>query len=157
MTAPIDAGDGTQHNVAGLKFRPRSVSCTDRGLNFNPATLCCVPSPASMGAVMTDQTNPVPPSPGGLKIAPGSSELAPFIYFDGVPTYGVNAGAIQLELAANVLLPDGKGVKIDVVITAHLRCSPVAAVALREAINQALAIQQGQQQIAAPTPGAKPN
>jgi hypothetical protein len=106
---------------------------------------------------MADDANPVSPVPGTIKIAPGTSELAPFIYFDGVPTYGINNGAIQLELAANIILPDGKGVKIDVVITAHLRCSPVAAVALREAINQALAIQQGQQQIAAPTPGAKPN
>jgi hypothetical protein len=108
---------------------------------------------------MTDQTNPVPPSPGGLKIAPGSSELAPFIYFDGVPTYGVNAGAIQLELAANVLLPDGSGgVKVDLLITAHLRCSPMGAAGLREAIDKALTlVQQGAQQVAAPAPGSKPN
>lgn len=31
---------------------------------------------------------------GGIKIAAGSAEQAPFIYFDGVVTYGVNGGTI---------------------------------------------------------------
>jgi len=109
-----------------------------------------------MRIIMADETNPAPERPG-IKITPGTSELAPFIYFDAVPTYGTNNGAIQIELAANTILPDGRGVKIDLAITAHLRCSPAAAVALRDVIDKALAFQQGQQQIAAPTPGTKPN
>jgi hypothetical protein len=67
----------------------------------------------------------------------GCRELAPFIYFDAAPTYGVNNGAIQVELAASTVLPDGSGaVRIDVLITAHLRCSPTAAMSLREAIDK---------------------
>jgi hypothetical protein len=104
---------------------------------------------------MTDNPSPAPEGPG-IKIAPGSSELAPFIYFDGVPTFGTHNGAIQIELAANTLLPEGKGVKIDVVVTGHLRCSPAAAIDLRNSIDRALGmLQQGQQQIAEPATGSK--
>jgi hypothetical protein len=106
---------------------------------------------------MTDDTAPTAEVPG-IKIASGSSEQAPFIYFDGVTTYGTHNGAIQIELAANTIVPEGKGVKIDVLITAHLRCSPVAAAGLRESIDKALEmLKQGQQQTAAPAPGSKPH
>ena len=74
----------------------------------------------------------------GIKIASGSSEQAPFIYLDGVATYGVNGGVVQLELAANTIMPEGGGTRTDVLITAHLRCSPSAAIGLRAAINRAL-------------------
>jgi hypothetical protein len=104
---------------------------------------------------MADSTHSVVEVPG-VRIAPGSSESAPFIYFDGVPTFGIRNGAIQIELAANT--PDGKGVKIEVVMTAHLRCSPAAASSLRETIDKALALlQQEQQQVAEPAQGSKPN
>jgi hypothetical protein len=83
--------------------------------------VCCVPLPTATGAIMADSSDSVVETPG-VTIAPGSSESAPFIYFDGVPTFGIRNGAIQIELAANTILPDGKGVKIDVVMTAHLRC-----------------------------------
>jgi len=90
--------------------------------------------------------------------SPGTSELAPFVYFDGVATFGIHNGAIQIELAANTILPEGKGVKIDVMITAHLRCSPVAVIGLRDTIDKALALlEQGQQQVAQPAHGSKPN
>jgi hypothetical protein len=106
---------------------------------------------------MADSTRSVVEVPG-VRIAPGSSESAPFIYFDGVPTFGIRNGAIQIELAANTILPDGKGVKIEVVMTAHLRCSPAAASSLRETIDKALALlQQEQQQVADPAQGSKPN
>jgi hypothetical protein len=104
---------------------------------------------------MTDNPNPALERPG-IRIALGSSEVAPFIYFDGVPTFGTHNGAIQIELAANTLLPEGQGVKIDVVMTAHLRCSPAAAIDLRNTIDRALAmLQQGQQQIAEPATGSR--
>ena len=93
---------------------------------------------------------------GGIKIAPGSSEQAPFIYFDGVVTFGVNGGTIHIELAANTLMPDGGAVRTDVVITAHLRCSPGAAASLRDSIDKALAM-PALQQVIEPIPSSKPN
>ena len=110
-----------------------------------------------MGTIMADSTNSIAEMPG-VKIAPGSSEFAPFVFFDGVPTFGIHNGAIQIELAANTILPEGKGIKVDVAITAHLRCCPAAATALRQAIDKALALlQQGQQHVAQPAQGSKPN
>jgi hypothetical protein len=133
-------------------------NCTEaRRLVGKPTLLHRIPPPTSMGAIMSDNTNP-PPEVPGIKVAPGSSELAPFIYFDGVPTFGTHNGAIQIELAANTILPEGTGVRIAVVMTAHLRCSPVAAIGLRESLDKALELlQQGQQQIAQPAPGSKPH
>jgi hypothetical protein len=103
---------------------------------------------------------PDAPSQGpGIKIATASSEQAPFVYFDGVACMGTYNGAIQLELAANTLMPDGASVRVDVLQTAHLRCSPAAAADLRNAIDKALEmLQQGAKQVAAaPMPGSKPN
>ena len=106
---------------------------------------------------MADSTHSVVEVPG-VRIAPGSSESAPFIYFDGVSCMGTHNGAIQIELAANSLMPEGTGVRVDVLVTAHLRCGPVAAAALREAIDKALELlKQGQQQTTAPAPGLKPH
>ena len=95
--------------------------------------------------------------PPGIKIAPGSSELAPFIYFDGPATYGINGGVIQIELAANTVMPEGTGTRTNVVITAHLRCSPGAARGLRDAIDRALAMTGMEQIIQAVPHSDKPN
>jgi hypothetical protein len=84
---------------------------------------------------MENETSPKGP---GIKIAPGSSERAPFIYCDGVVTFGVSSGVIQLELASNTIVPESTGTRTDVLITAHLRCSPSAAIGLRDAITRAL-------------------
>jgi hypothetical protein len=73
-----------------------------------------------------------------VKIATGSSEQAPFVYFDGVATYGMRAGVVQLELAADTIMPESPGIRTDVLITAHLRCSPGAALSLRDTINRVL-------------------
>ncbi len=84
---------------------------------------------------------------GGVTISNGSAERAPFIYFDGVSCFGHHNGAIQLELAAHLLMPVGPGVRVDVIQTAHLRCSLAAALALREALDKSIAMmQQGQAQ-----------
>lgn len=87
---------------------------------------------------MTDK--PVQPTQTALAPQPGFSEnsAAPFVYFDGVPTYGVFNGAIQLELASCVLTPGDGFVITTFRESAHLRCSPAAALALRESINKAL-------------------
>jgi hypothetical protein len=101
-------------------------------------------------------SEPAPKGPG-ITLAPITSEVAPFVYFDGVATYGHNSGMIQLELAANTLIPQGgAGTRVDVVITAHLRCSTAAAASLRECIDRALKM-QNQPQLIEPVPGSKPN
>jgi hypothetical protein len=62
-------------------------------------------------------------------------------------------GAIQIELASRVLIPtpDGK-VTPEFICTGHLRCSPAAAMLLREALDKALQmLQQPMQQQAVAT------
>ena len=83
----------------------------------------------------TDQSIKPPP----VSSATLGAEYAPFIYFDGVLTYGVNFGAVQFELAANVIIPvEGGGTRIELVTTARLRCSPHAAADLKQSIEKAL-------------------
>lgn len=68
-----------------------------------------------------------------------NAEAAPFIYFDFAPTFGVMGGAIQVELAARTLIPtETGGALAEIISTAHLRCSPVAARGLLEALTKAL-------------------
>jgi hypothetical protein len=86
---------------------------------------------------VTDPQGAVPPPV--LK----HSHTAPFIYFDVAPTYGVMAGAIEIELVARILIPSTEPQpKAEAVTTAHLRCSPVAAASLRDALNKALEMHQ---------------
>jgi len=96
------------------------------------------------------------PKGPGLNVAAGSSEQAPFVYFDGVVSYGMHAGVLQLELAANTILPEGTGTRTDVLITAHLRCSPIAALGLRDTINRMLEM-AGIDQTTQPIPNFKTN
>jgi hypothetical protein len=64
---------------------------------------------------------------------------APYVSFDRVAAHGVMNGSIQMELASRILipLPDG-GVEIKFATSGRLRCSPAAAVQLRDAINAVL-------------------
>jgi hypothetical protein len=103
--------------------------------------------------IMADEPNRKGP---GIRIATGSSELAPFIYCDGVATYGTNNGIIQLELASNIIVPDGAGTRTDVLIVGHLRCSPAAARGLRDCITKALEMSATNQMIE-PVPNSKPH
>jgi hypothetical protein len=98
------------------------------------------------GAPMADPETPAA-NQGPVTISSSSAERAPIVYFDGASCFGHHNGAIQIELAANLLMPVGAAVRVDVVQTAHLRCSVAAALALREALDKALAMyQQGQKQ-----------
>src|SRR5450631_3720383 len=101
---------------------------------------------------MTDEPSPKRP---GIKIAPGSSEAAPFIYCDGVATFGAMNGIIQLELASNTIVPEDAGIKTVVLITAHLRCSASAAARIRDTITRALEVTATDQAIQ-PVPHPKP-
>ena len=100
---------------------------------------------------MTDpqSSQPIPPF---VNVA-----TAPFVYFDSAPAFGVLGGAIEIELTARVLIPDftGAPVKAEIVPTARLRCSPMAAMALAEAVNKSLEmLKQMQEQAGAPASAA---
>jgi hypothetical protein len=86
-----------------------------------------------------------------MRVAAGSSERAPFVYFDGVATFGNNGGVIQIELAATTIVPEDRNTRIELLVTAHLRCSVDAARSLRDSIDRAL------QQVGQVAPGIKPN
>jgi hypothetical protein len=61
-----------------------------------------------------------------------ASEQAPFVYFDGVVGLGTNHRAVQLELAARTVVPNGEGgVESKIVVACHIRCSLHAAASLR--------------------------
>lgn len=82
-----------------------------------------------------------PPSP---KVKPAAavagSDAAPFIFADGSYAWGVNNGAIQIELGANTLVPVQGQDKIAtrIVCTGHLRLTPTAAFQLRKQLTEAL-------------------
>jgi hypothetical protein len=81
-----------------------------------------------------------PPESAQSSIQIVGNEQAPFIYCDGVSAYGTQNGTIQIELAARTMLPaaDSRNVTNEFVATAHLRCSPAAAAAMKDAIEKAL-------------------
>lgn len=75
---------------------------------------------------------------------------APIVYFDEAPAFGALHGAIQVELAANLLHTDGTGsVSVSRSCTGRLRCSPNAAALLIHALTQALELANAK----APTKG----
>ena len=103
---------------------------------------------------MTDETTVKAPSPLPTETIPAkhgevsaiASATAPFLYFDGVPNFGVNNGIVNLTLEALRFQSVGGAIRTDRIIVAHVRCSSAAATSLRDSINGAL------QLIAAPKP-----
>ena len=69
---------------------------------------------------------------------------APFVYFDAVPAFGTLNGAIQIDCVARTMLPTGPAgeMQIDMVCTAHIRCSPTAALELISALQKSLEMMQ---------------
>jgi hypothetical protein len=68
-----------------------------------------------------------------------NAAAAPFVYFDSVSAFGVVSGIVQLELAANVVVPKSDGdVQLEMVCTNHLRGSLAAMELLANAIDKAL-------------------
>jgi hypothetical protein len=90
---------------------------------------------------MTNPTDPKELPAGQPEITVSGTVQAPFIYFDGVAGLGVQAALIQIEVAAGTILPTAAGgTRHEFVVTGHLRCSLVAALALKEAIERCLAM-----------------
>ena len=82
---------------------------------------------------MTEATSQITPPPFR------NSDRAPFVYFDNAPAYGVMGGAIEIELTARTLVPTSFGpTTVEIFPIARLRCSPIAAAALMEALRGAL-------------------
>jgi hypothetical protein len=83
-------------------------------------------------------------------------DTAPIVYFDIAPAHGVIGGAVQIELAVRILnaVSDG-GVETKFITSGRLRCSPTAALNLRNAIDAALKMLEQPQQ--SPVAAAKMN
>jgi hypothetical protein len=84
---------------------------------------------------MTDA--PVNPRP-----AYRDNPIAPVVYFDGAPFFGVLSGAIQVELAGRTITGTPEGTTSEFVTMGRLRCSPAAAIDLRDALTKALEMLQ---------------
>jgi len=67
---------------------------------------------------------------------------APVIFFDDAPAFGTINGAIMIELAAPVVIPQPDGsVQFEMHCVAKLRCAPAALGSLKQAIDQLLTMQ----------------
>jgi hypothetical protein len=93
------------------------------------------------------RSKPVPSVPPqtqpAAKAAPvvAGSDMAPVIYFDGAVACGTVHNVLQFELARSDLIPLSDGsLKTKPVMVAHLRCSPGAAIQLRDMIDRSLAM-----------------
>jgi hypothetical protein len=65
--------------------------------------------------------------------------MAPVLYFDIVSAYGTMHGVVEAELATRALLPRTDGTTdVKFLSSARLRCSPTAALQLRNALDAAL-------------------
>ena len=71
------------------------------------------------------------------------SDAAPIVYFDGILAWGTHNGMLQIEVAANTLVPsdlEAGPVKTRIVVTGHLRFSAVAARQLADMLDEALGV-----------------
>jgi hypothetical protein len=65
--------------------------------------------------------------------------LAPLVYFDIVGAYGTMNGSVELELATRILVPRSDGTtEVKFISSGRLRCSPNAALNLRNGLDAAL-------------------
>jgi hypothetical protein len=85
---------------------------------------------------LADQDNRNPPA---ALVYEDTGAMAPVVYFDIVAAYGTMNGSIEAELATRVLLPRTDGTTdVKFLSSGRLRCSPTAALQLRNALDAAL-------------------
>lgn len=78
-------------------------------------------------------------TPIALSVSRESIETAPVIYFDGPATYGEANGVIRILLMRDLVIPNEDGSVSTLTVGAvNLRCSVVAAVALRDVLDTIL-------------------
>ncbi len=76
-----------------------------------------------------------------------SGGAAPLVYFDIIGAFGTMNGSIELELATRILIPKQDGsTEVRFLSTGRLRCSPTAAVNLRNGLEAALKMVEQSQQ-----------
>jgi len=86
---------------------------------------------------MADNPETRPAQQSGKEITIKDATHAPVIYFDGVPTLGINNGIVHLMLAVGIILPTSEGgTQAESVAVAHLRCNVLAAKQLRDSIDK---------------------
>ena len=77
-----------------------------------------------------------------LSVQSHGGDAAPFVYFDGAVAYGVIGNVVQIEIAANVVVPVSANGKSEIrtrsVVVAHLRGTHATMAQLADAIEKAL-------------------
>jgi hypothetical protein len=83
---------------------------------------------------------PPPVHPANSVSAPVANDRAPFVYFEKAFAYGIMQPSVQVELAGRTIIPGSGGATPgeEMVVTAHVRCSPNAAHDLMRALEGAL-------------------
>jgi hypothetical protein len=91
--------------------------------------------------------DPEAPKPPLDVIYQDTGGAAPLLYFDIVGAYGTMNGAIEVELATRILVPQPDGsTEVRFLSTGRLRCSPTAALNLRNGLDAALKMHEQTQQ-----------
>ncbi len=92
---------------------------------------------------MTEPDRPKSPAPDAAVISVADIPHAPFVFYEGAPSFGHVNGIINITLAAgrSWVGPDGKIVN-DHVVTAYLRGNVVAAINLRDSLDKAILLAQ---------------
>ena len=84
---------------------------------------------------LTDQPTT---KPGDL-VYEDTGAMTPVVYFDIVGAYGTMNGAVEIELAARILVPQPDGsTQVKFLSSGRLRCSATAAANLRNSLDAAL-------------------
>ena len=85
---------------------------------------------------MADHENP---QPGAGLVYEDTGAAASLVYFDIVGAYGTMNGAVEVELATRILVPQPDGsTQVKFLSSGRLRCSATAASNLRNALDAAL-------------------
>ena len=104
---------------------------------------------------MADQENSQP-APSVVYEDTGSA--ASLVYFDIVGAYGIMHGTVEIELATRILVPAANGAtEVKFLSTGRLRCSPAAAINLRNALDAALKMLEQPQPQPDPVAASKMN
>jgi hypothetical protein len=127
----------------------KSPSLKIRQHERDKAAFFIVSFPVPTGAVMANNPDTHPKEEMAIPVS--DTPHAPFIFYENAPAFGFTNGIINLTLSANrTWLGSDGGVVNDQVVIVYLRGNILAALSLRQVLDNALLL-------AAPTPEGKPN